>query len=258
MAEPLVRVDRNHRTIALSIAINPDWEPDHEQDYPGGVSDEHPQIATASRMLARRLDTEIGGQLTLRQWVIRERGARGGGGRGMARLAADLLGLPTVPRRVPGLARGKQSPEWRRYDAELRKLEEYVQGKYRSAAGARRERIANLGGAEAGNPYRPAPPFADRLERYTITLAARADWRISEDFQPFSLKHHEPESGLVWGPAHEVLKNGGAGLLDSPDANLLDVLIAILTNEIGQTPLIDAADHEGHVYSLHVQARGEG
>ncbi len=256
MAEPFVRVDRNARVISLSIAINDNWEPpDQEVDYPGGVPDEDSQIATASRMLARRLDTEIGGVLTLRQWVIQERSARGGGGRGMARLAADLLGLPNIPRRVAGLARGKQSPEWRRYDAELRKLEEYAQGKYRRAAGARRERIAALGGA--GNPYLPAPPFGERLERYTITPGARADWRISEDFQPFALKHHEPESGITWGPAHEVIKNGGVGLPQDADANLLDVLIAILTNEIGQTPLIDAADHEGHVYSLAIQAREE-
>jgi hypothetical protein len=256
MAEPVVRVDRNARVISLSIAINPDWEPpDQEQDYPGGVPDEDPQIATASRMLARRLDMEIGGLLTLRAWVIQESGQRGGGGRGMARLAADLLGLPTIPRRIAGLARGKQSEEWRRYDAELRKLEEYRQGKYRRAAGARRERIVALGGA--GNPYSPAPPFGDRLARYTITLGARADWRISEDFQPFSLKHHDPESGVAWGPAHEVLKNGGVGLAGDADATLLDVLIAILTNEIGQTPFIDASDHEGHVYSLACQAREE-
>jgi hypothetical protein len=256
MAEPLVRVDRNRRAIALSVAINPDWEPpDQEVDYPGGVPDEDAQIATASHMLARRLDTEIGGVLTLRAWVAQERSARGGGGRGMARLAADLLGLPTVPRRLYGRPRREQSPEWRRYDAELRKLEEYAQGKYRQAAGARRQRIAALGGA--GNPYLPAAPFGDRLARYTITLAARADWRVSEDFQPFSLKHHEPESGIAWGPAHEVLKNGGVGLAGNSDATLLDVLIAILTNEIGQIPLIDAADHPGHVYSLHVQAREE-
>jgi hypothetical protein len=165
----------------------------------------------------------------------------------MARLAADLLGMDRLPRRVPGHPRGRQSPEWRRYDAELRKLEEYRQGKYRQARGERRSRIAALGGT--GNPYGPVAPLRGRLGGYRIALGARADWRISEDWRPFEWKHMSPESGLVWGPAHAALANGVQGLLDA--------LITVLNVEYGADLVIDAEDHEGRVYALQVQARKE-
>ena len=244
-----VHFEHNPQTgsISLAIAINTDWDPETERDYPSGTPETAPEVGTGGQALARRLQQIIAGPLPLVAWIQREEGKRGGDGKGLSRLAADLLGLSTIPKRAKGLTYKEQSDDWKRHAAELRKLQEYRQGKYQNATGERRERIRRLAGAQEQNPYGPPLSFRQALLHYAIALGVRADWRISEDYQPFTLKHTHPADAPS--DAHAMLATGGRTFLQT----FIDIFQEGI--EVGQSLIIDADDRPGHVYGLQIQAR---
>lgn len=236
LAADNVRVSRSARSVALSIATNEDWTP-RTEDPDGGMPPSDPRLDTAEHALILRYWHEIGERLTLQGWVRRERAKRGGS---LPRLAADLLGLERIPKRDPKRTERQQSPVYLLYRNELRKLEEYSQGKYKSASGARQSRIAMLPGAEEGNPYAPVSMLAgESLPRHALTFAVRGDWKISEDTQYFTVKHTIEET--YPSPLHDVVLAGGAGFIG--------VVVAEFSEEIGQA--VDLL----RVYGLSLQSR---
>lgn len=92
-------------------------------DYPRA-----PEVGEAERAIAQVFNEDIG---SLRAWVSWAARTTGGG---LAGLAAALLGMP-----LNATTRADKA-----YKAELRKLEEYRQGKYKSASGPRQQRIQDL------------------------------------------------------------------------------------------------------------------
>ena len=210
-----VQINHNPATggISLQLATNKNWEPEYEDDYPSGVPESAAELSTGGQALSRRLHAAISGNLSLAAWVRREEEKRGGDGKGLSRLAADLLGMPTIPKREKGKRYSEQSADWKRHTAELRKLQEYRQGKYQNATGERRERIRTLAGAQEQNPYGPPLSFRQALLHYAIALGVRADWRISDDYQPFTLKHTRPENAPS--DAHAMLAKGGRTFLQT-------------------------------------------
>lgn len=210
VARDNVRIDESPRSLALSLATNPDWDP-IGQDPAGGIEPGDPEVPTAERALILRYWQEISARnrLSLQAWVKREQDKRGGS---LPRLAADLLGLATIPRRDRAKTEREQSPSYLGYRNELRKLEEYRQGKYKTAGGARQERIALLPSAEDGNPYAPVAIIAGAvLPRQALVFAVRGDWQISEDIQLFALKHtiEYPYPSAL----HAIAFTGGQGFI---------------------------------------------
>lgn len=231
-----VRVSRSARSLALSIATNPDWDP-RTESRDGGMSPANPALMTAERALILRYWHEIGERLPLQGWVQRERAKRGGS---LPRLAADLLGLERIPKRNPKRTEREQSLAYLSFRNELRKLEEYAQGKYKSAAGARQSRIAMLPGAEEGNPYTPVSILAgESLPRHALIFAVRGDWQISEDTQYFTVKHTIEETYPSM--LHDVAFAGGSGFIDA--------VIAEFSEEIGIEVSLT------RVYGLSLQSR---
>lgn len=238
VARDIVRVDESPRTLAITLATNPGWDP-IGQDPTGGVEPGDPEVPVAERALILRYWQEISGRsrLSLQAWVKREQEKRGGS---LPRLAADLLGLDSIPRRDPKRPEREQSPSYLGYRNELRKLQEYAQGKYKTAAGARQERIALLPSAEAGNPYAPLSIVAGAvLPRTALVFAIRGDWQISDDTQLFALKHtiEYPYPS----PLHDIAFTGGQGVIRT--------VIQEFSEEIGESAELLK------VYALGLQSR---
>lgn len=238
IAQDNVRIDESPRSLALSLATNPDWDP-IGQDPAGGIEPGDPEVPIAERALILRYWQEISGRnrLSLKAWVKREQDKRGGS---LPRLAADLLGLDTIPRRDPKKTEREQSASYLGYRNELRKLQEYAQGKYKTAAGARQERIALLPSAEAGNPYAPLAVVAGAvLPRTALVFAIRGDWQISDDTQLFALKHtiEYPYPS----PLHDIAFTGGQGFIRT--------VVEEFSEEIGQSAELLK------VYAIGLQSR---
>jgi len=220
-----VRISKSGRTVSAFLAINPGFRSALESET-GGVVDGREEIPEGERAITERLLEALTPRLTLIEWTSRERGKRGGS---LSRLAADLLSVPLT----------RETRQTHAHKAELRKLEEYSQGKYKNASGARRQRIAALAGGEADNPYTTVSSGGGAATRGArVTLTVRGDWSISADVRKYEKKHTEPERHPS--PVHEVLESGGNGFTEAVQAWLEYVT--------GATVDLD------HVYSLNIQA----
>lgn len=220
-----VRIAKSGRTVSAFLAINPGLYSRTESEQ-GGAREGSAEIPVGEQAITESFLAALTPRLTLIEWTSREREKRGGS---LARLAADLLGVPLT----------RETRQTATYKAELRKLEEYSQGKYKNASGPRRERIAALAGAEEGNPYTTVSNGRGAVTREArVTLTVRGDWQISQDVRKYEKKHTEPERHPS--PVHDVLANGGHGLTEAVRAWLEYVTGA--TVELNR------------VYSLNIQA----
>lgn len=216
--------------ISLTMATNPLFD-NPRLDPSLGVEPDAEELAYASAAMAYRVQRELGEQtrLKLRDWVNREidrRGGRGvankktGKGGGVGKLAAALLGLDLEGKKF------WDAPTLAAWKAEKRKMEEYTQvagktertqragyavrAKYTSVSPERQARIADLPGAEEGNPYVPASTLWTRnLERAVIRGGILGDWQISEREYHYTWKRTLNESaGEEPATLHEALATG--------------------------------------------------
>lgn len=177
LADAKIRVTTVGQSRRLFLATRPRFDRVAESAS-DGVSPDSGERAAGEQAICRRLLRELGVyRLPLAEWITAV--AAGGS---LPRLAARLVDLPL----------SSETRKDKRYKAELRKLQEYAQGKYKNATGARRARIAAIGGP--GNPYSSDAALRAPLGRSTIRIMARGDWLISQDSQKFSLKGPPPES----------------------------------------------------------------
>lgn len=129
-ARALVRI--SHPDIAdavtYTLAVNDGFNDEHITRGGGVDYPKAPEVDTAEGAIADAFNEDIG---SLRAWLGWASRATGGG---LPGLAARLLDVP-----LNSATRADKT-----YKAELRKLEEYRQGKYKNASGARRARIIAL------------------------------------------------------------------------------------------------------------------
>jgi hypothetical protein len=204
------QVGHSHR---LWIPVTPGFQRASESQHQG-VGSNSPEAAAAQAAICNRLLRELGVyRLPLREWV--QAVAAGGS---LPQLAARLVGMPL----------NRETRQSKPYKAEVRKLQEYAQGKYRDARGARRERIAAIGGP--GNPYSSDRELLRPLRGGSIRIGARADWQISSQLQAFAMKAPDAEH---WpSDAHRVVQDGGEGLLDYIADNTVPGESTFLTGDL--------------------------
>lgn len=193
----------------------------------GGVDPESLEAATASVAIALRAQHLLADatRLPLKVWLDQEIEKRGGRKppqplpvkglpraqrtyNGVTRLAADSWGYK-LSDRTGSEAKG-WGPAWskakeRDLQLEIRKIQEYTQSgggktkpfskeKYKTPELARQVRWANLPGGDQGNPYAQGPTLmSSALAKAKLAGGARADWHISRDDYPYTLKMTDPE-----------------------------------------------------------------
>lgn len=183
-ARRLVTIRRHDlaEAVTYTLPVNPDFA-DESINYAGGVDyPKAPEVAEAERAIVAVFNGEIG---PLRAWVDWAAKVVGGG---LPGLAARLLGMPL----------NAETRKDKTFKAELRKLEEYRQGKYKSASGVRQERLLALN--------------SKLLRQDTLHLKVLGDWEIEsgKGGLPQVRPHH-------WGieedtdEAKYVLDRGGGG-----------------------------------------------
>ncbi len=162
-ADRAVIVSRLDNVITLTIPISEGFTyPEPECACPGvyiptDEDEDTPfpdELGHAQGALTRRIRAEIPTGAGLLAWLRAATTRRSGS---LPQLAADLLGLPLTP----------ATRQDKAFKAELRKLEEYRQGKYKSAAKERGARILNLALREA-----------------RLSVSMLADYRISQKSWP--------------------------------------------------------------------------
>lgn len=223
VTEERVIVSRAYGRLVCMLPVSSDFA-DTRESRSGGVDASAAEVDTAEQAIVRRFRSELAGERkALREWVLREKRVYGS--------------LPSLAARLLGVSLGRDIRRDRAFKAELRKLEEYAQGKYRGARGERRNRIAALGGP--GNPYTTADQLAiANLAETTAQLGVRGDWQISGDLQHYALKHTEEMESPS--EVHMVLAGTGTGFCDT--------VADLFSEEIGQTAALVT------VFGLHIQA----
>ncbi len=190
----LVYVNESYGHLCFDLATNLEWEPDYIDESLGvtyqGEEGEYiidPQVPIAEKALALRVEQELAPRLTLQEWVIAQERRLGGERRGgLPRLAAALVGIVYTREAIEFInnERDATGKKLNAYRNELRKLEEYKQGKYKNASGERRERIANLKGGEIGNPYAESNVIFQAVMRSKrpVTLGVTGLWKFSQTY----------------------------------------------------------------------------
>jgi hypothetical protein len=207
-ADKAIRPGRSERSRTLTLATNPQFRPAAPIDMNTPAEDEtagtayldDPEPTIAEAAIADRFIREIATTVALpnlQDWVQAQKAERGG----LPRLAADMLHLPL----------SRETRQRKDFRAELRKLEEYAQGKYKSARGPRRARIAELM-ADRPSPYMPPTRAAQQaIRRVTdLVLIVVGDWAISGDLHMGTgrtIEENHPSD------SHTVLLNGGHGFI---------------------------------------------
>ena len=192
---------------SLFLAVTPGFR--HARRSPErAVGRDAPEVAAAEQAIWGRLGRELGfARLSLQEWV-KEAGAAAGG---LPKLAAELLGIPFP-------ATHKERRANKPFAAELRKLQEYAEGKYQNASGARRERIKALGGP--GNPYASQEALISSVRGVQIAVAGHGDLLIAGyDARSDSGRHTDPVSLDELAGA---IADDGAGLLGWLEENAID------------------------------------
>ena len=190
----LVYVNDSFGHLCFDLATNPEWEPDYIDESLGvtyqtdqGEDIIDPQVPIAEKALALRVEQELAPRLTLQEWVIVQEQRLGGERRsGLPRLAAALVGITYTREAIEFInnERDVTGKKLNAYRNELRKLEEYKQGKYKNASGERRERIANLKGGEIGNPYAESNVIfhATMRSKRPVTIGVTGLWMFSKTY----------------------------------------------------------------------------
>ncbi len=232
-----VRANEGYGFVTCFLATNPglrDFEEDATKGIPNDDADGHARdLRAAERALIERLHAELAFRDTLQLWARRETARRGGS----ANLARALIEAQPKPGRF------KSDREARaEYKAQLRKVEEWKQGKYTTPSGINRARVALLRGSLDQEAARLIEAPNARGMGVPVTLAVRGDWVAYRGDEPFTRKiaqDDEPGSAV-----HAVVADQGHGL------------IAAVHNAVALEALHkgEESDVELHqVYSLYVQ-----
>ncbi len=214
----LVVVNESAGHICFDLATNPGWTPDYideELGIPYYDEDaeeiaEEPQVRIAEEALALRVEQVVAPRMTLQEWIEAQVQRLGGEGRaGLPRLAAALLGIAYTRQDIESVNNARDASGRKRnaYRNELRKLEEYRQGKYKNASGERRERIANLKGGEIGNPYAESNVIFQAVMRRArpVSIGVTGEWKFSSTYM---VRKYDTQPGET-ASAKTVLLNQG-------------------------------------------------
>lgn len=244
VAKQIVSVFHAGDTLSLTLATNSNWSPPDMPDDPRNLThelygifpwwDEHmdalsAQGTQAGQAIVLRALMEAGSldkPLSVRDWIEREQRKRGG----MGHLAADLLGI----KYERGITKNKE------YKALLRALQRSAApvkpGRQESHAGISsrkyRNLIADLEGAEIGNPYAPADRSARAvLAEADIEMKITGDWQISRE-----LREGETKSSGLLSPGDEAREYADAIMANG--AVFIPTMVQLFADDIGYQELL--------------------
>jgi hypothetical protein len=210
--------------IAGVAAINPKFRPRELSELHGVDPAKAPEVEPASEALVRGVLDALGGALpvlSIQDWISRESARRGGKGQ----LAAAMLGIPHK-----GASKDKQ------YKALLRAIQRSAeatkQGRKEAHKGLSeryQELVANLPGAELGNPYVSTSVRGRAALRVSkAQLSILGDWEISKRVYTYAWKGTDLEPSETY-----------ARVWNYPASFLEETLADMMTTYLREADLVE-------------------